>query len=243
MQTLNTEQSTQIFNLMAECQVLSTELAKQFQTISGLEVMHRAMAQATAHETINMGWMAQNVAYSILPEGQTWDEKHEETLQQLYAEAGKAWKDTNKLVFNHQLRYDKELLAFISNTLQEKWDEVWGHVCKLTDVAGVPHNTCLSLALQVHEKIPMVPIDLYYHMPIPMMLAYGPESYTYQTWCEDGGETSALSGEARAFHVLTWKLEWLAHGEGVDDSGSDRSALLAHSTCSAVHHSPRCSSS
>ena len=40
MQTLNTEQSTEIFNLVAECQALSTEPAKQFQTLSGLEVMH-----------------------------------------------------------------------------------------------------------------------------------------------------------------------------------------------------------
>ena len=45
MHTLNAEQSTQIFNLVVECQVLSTELAKQFQTLSGLEMMHRAMAR------------------------------------------------------------------------------------------------------------------------------------------------------------------------------------------------------
>ena len=152
--------------------------------------MHQAAAQATAHETINAGWMAQNIAYSVLPEGQTWDKKHEETLQQLCTEADKAWKDTNNLVFNHQLHYDGELLAFISNTkrtLQEKWDKVWECICKLTDVAGVPHNTCLSLALQVLDKLPTVPIDLSYHTPIPMMLAYGPGSYGYQTWSEDRG--------------------------------------------------------
>ena len=75
MQTLNAEQSTEIFNLAAECQTLSTELAKQFQTFSRLEAMHQTMVQATAHETINVRWMAQNVAYSILPEGHTWDKK------------------------------------------------------------------------------------------------------------------------------------------------------------------------
>ena len=210
MQTLNAEQSKEIFNLAAECQVLSTDLAKQFQTLSGLKAMHHAMAQATAHETINVGWMARNVAYSILPEGQAQDKKHEETLQQLCAEADKAWKDTNNLVFNHQLHYNGELLAFISNTkrtLQEKQDEVWGHIHRLVDIEGVPHNTCLSLALQVLDKLLTVPIDLSYHMLIPMMLAYGPESYAYQTWSKDGGETSALSGEARASYVLTWKLE------------------------------------
>ena len=123
--TLNTEQSTEIFNLAAEYQALSTELAKLFQTLSGLEVMHLAMAQATAHETINVGQMAWNTAYSILLDDQTWDKKHEETLQQLCTKADKAWKDTNDLVFNHQLCYDGQLMAFISNTersLQEKWD-------------------------------------------------------------------------------------------------------------------------
>ena len=53
MATLNAEQSTEIFNLAVECEALSTELAKQFQTLSRLEAMHYAMAQATAHETIN----------------------------------------------------------------------------------------------------------------------------------------------------------------------------------------------
>ena len=110
--------------------------------------------------------MTQNAAYSILPEGQAWDKKHEETLQQLCTKADKGWKDTNDLVFNHQLHYDGELLAFIFNaerTLQEKWDEVWEHICKLADVVGVPHDTCLSLALQVLDKFPTVPIDLSYH--------------------------------------------------------------------------------
>ena len=92
-QTLSAEQSTEIFNLAVECQALSTELAKQFQTLSGLEVMHCAAAQATAQETINAGQMAQNAAYSVLPDGQTWDKKHEETLQQLHAKADKAWMD------------------------------------------------------------------------------------------------------------------------------------------------------
>ena len=193
-----------------------------------------------------MGWMAQNAAYSILPDGWTQDKKHEETLQQLCAKADKAWKDINDLVFNHQLHYDGELLAFISNaerTLWGKWDKVWGHIHKLTGITGVPHDTCLSLALQVLNKLPTMPIDLSYCMPIPMILAYGPESYDYQTWHEDRGETSALSRDARASHILTWKLEQLAHGERVDDSSSDRSALPAHSACSAVPCSLRCSSS
>ena len=73
------------------------------------------------------------------------------------------------------------------------------------------------------------------------MLAYGTESYAYQTWHEDRGVTSALNREARASRILMQKLEQLARGEGVNDSGSNRSASPAHSTCLAVPHSPRCS--
>ena len=62
MQTLNAEQSTEILNLVVKCQALSTELAKQFATLPGLEAMHRAAVHATAHETINTGWMAWNAS-------------------------------------------------------------------------------------------------------------------------------------------------------------------------------------
>ena len=113
--TINAEQSTEIFNLVAECQALSTELAERFQTLSRLVAMHHVAAQATAHETIDARQMVPNMAYSILLDDQTQDKKHEETLQQLCAKADKAWKDTNNLVFNHQLCYDGQLAAFISN--------------------------------------------------------------------------------------------------------------------------------
>ena len=144
--------------------------------------MHYTAAQATAHK--KMGQMAHNVAYSILLDDQTHDKKHEETLQQLCTEADQAWKDTKDLVFNHQLHYDGQLMAFISNTERtlENWDEVWGCVCRLADVAGISHDACLGLTLHILNKLPTIPIDLSYCMPIPMMLACGPESYeSYQT--------------------------------------------------------------
>ena len=186
--------------------------------------------------------MVQKAAYSILLDDKTRDKKHEETLQQLHTKVDKAWKDTNNLVFNHQLHYDGQLMAFISNTersLQEKWDEVWECVRRLADMAGVSHDACLGLTLQVLDKLPTIPIDLSYHMPIPTMLAYGPESYTYQTWHEDRGESSSLGEEVRAFHLLMRKLEWLACGGRIDDSSSDRSASPAHSARSAVSGSLR----
>ena len=138
--------------------------------------MHHAAAQATAHKTINAGQLAQEAVYSTsstLHVGQPQNKKHEESMQQLHAEANNIWKDDNKLVFQHQLHYDEQLTAFISDaerTLQEKQDKAWGHVRRLADMAGIPHDACLGLALQ----IPTIPIDLTYCMQIPMMIAYAP---------------------------------------------------------------------
>ena len=59
--------------------------------------------------------------------------------------------------------YDGQLEAFISNgerSLQEKWDKVWECFHRLMDVAGVSHDACLDLALQVLNKLPTIPIDL-----------------------------------------------------------------------------------
>ena len=49
--TLSTEQAVEIYQLTTECWALCSELAKWFQTLSGLEAMHHATAQATAHKT------------------------------------------------------------------------------------------------------------------------------------------------------------------------------------------------
>ena len=73
-----------------------------------------------------------------------------------------------------------------------------------------------------------------YHMLIPMMLAYGPKSYAFQTWNKGGEETSSLGKKGRASHLLTKDLKWLAHGGRIEDSRLDRSASPAHSTSSAV---------
>ena len=133
-----------MYNLTVECQALGTKLANEFQTLSGLEAIHHAAGQATAHEIINVGHNAWNDAYGLLPRDQYCEPKHKGTLQQLLAEADKVWKDTNNVVFNDRLRYDRELAAFISNaeaTLQEKWSKVWRHVHSLTDAAGLPHDS------------------------------------------------------------------------------------------------------
>ena len=63
--TLSTEQATKVYQLTAECQALGSKLAKQFQTLSSLEAMHYAVAQATAHETVLLGCVAHSATYGV----------------------------------------------------------------------------------------------------------------------------------------------------------------------------------
>ena len=112
--SLTTEQSAMVFHLGAKCQAVGTQLAKEFQQLSGVEAMHHAMAQATAHKTINRGHMERGVAYSVLMSANSPNKKHEKTLWKLCREADQAWKDTNNVVFKHQLRCNSHLASFIT---------------------------------------------------------------------------------------------------------------------------------
>ena len=106
------EQSAKIFKIF-----------KQFQTISGLEAIHRASTQATAYETTNRGWMVCNATFSPLTGADNDAVMQEETRWWIHTKADKTWKDTH---------YDRQLAAFIGDTdrtLQEKWGEIWEHIC------------------------------------------------------------------------------------------------------------------
>ena len=88
--------------------------------------MHCAAAQATAHETINARCMTHNAAFSAITANQP-DGDREEFLCQFFTEADQTWKDTNDVIFSHQLNYDAQLVAFITTaegTLMAKWDKI-----------------------------------------------------------------------------------------------------------------------
>ena len=135
---LTPEQAAKVFRLGAKCQVVGTQLAKEFQQLPGLEAMHHTAAQATTHETINRGCMERGTAYNILMSANTSDKKCEKTLQKL------------------QLRYDLQLAGFIISAKGQgaKQDEAWECMQSLLDTMGVPQDTCLCLALQVLELLP-----------------------------------------------------------------------------------------
>ena len=111
-------QTKEIYDLVVECQVLGTQLTKEFHTLMGLEAIHCTVAQVTAHETINEGHPERGAAYGVPMNKDESDQKHEEILWKLCREADKAWVDTNNVVFDHQLHYDAQLTGFMDPLLE-----------------------------------------------------------------------------------------------------------------------------
>ena len=110
MNTLSAEQATEVYQLATEYHALGSDLAKQFQTLCGLEAMHCA----TAHETVLSGHVAHSATYGVTTTIQK-AEEWELTLHGLCKEANKAWKDANDVIFSHLLKYDSELATFVTS--------------------------------------------------------------------------------------------------------------------------------
>ena len=231
----------EIYQLATECQALGAELAKEFQNLSGVEAVHHTAAQATAHETINVGCMACNAAFSTITANQPKGD-HEKFLCQFCAEVDQAWRDTNDVIFSHQLKYDAQLAAFITTvegTLQAKWDEIWSHVHSIAEVAGLPNKACLTLALQILDKLPTLPLDLSYSRAIPRMLTYCPESYAFQAWSVPGDRYYLLDNNAQATCLLS-----LTDQADLDDPSPSRATSPAGSAMPySPVHSQSCSCS
>ena len=181
--------------------------------------MHCTAAQAAASETINVGCMACSTTLGIATATQT-DQECESSLCRLHTKGNQAWEDANKVIFSHLLRYDFQLVAFISTaegTLQAKHDEIWRCVHSLTYTANIPHRTCLTLVLQTLDQLPAIPWDLSYHASIPLMFTYGPESHDFQTWSTTEDGDYLLDNYAWATNLLSHKLACMAGRAGPND--------------------------
>ena len=158
------------------------------------------------------------------------------------AEANQAWKDANKVIFSNLLKYDSQLVAFISaaeGTLQAKHDEIWTCIHNLTNTANIPHRICLPLALQSLDQLPAIPWDLSYNAGIPLMFAtYSPKSYDFQTWSTARDGDYLLDNDTQATDLLSSKLAHMAGRAGPDNSSPIRAASPTSLAGSAMPHSP-----
>ena len=101
-------------------------------------------------------------------------------------------------------------------------DQVWATVHALTENEGITFNDCLSLALQVLNLLPQIPVDVSFQAQIPLTITYCPKSSIYRRWHREQGRVSPLHKEVRASQTLTKVLGMVTHqpSEGVDCSPS-----------------------
>ena len=133
----------------------------QFQTLSRLEAMHCTTAQAMAHETVLLGYVVHSATYGVATTIQNAKE-WESTLHGLCAEANNVWKDSNDVIFSHLLRYNSQLVGFITSvedTLCDKCEEIWRCIHSLAETANISPQTSLALALQTLNWLPTIPWD------------------------------------------------------------------------------------
>ena len=152
---LTIDQANNIFSLASECQALGIRLAKEFQVLSGLEAIHCNSIQGPVHETLTLGHSTQEAAYSVI----LWDDiseaEHEATTHCLHSEADAAWKEMHKVMYNHQLEYDRQLAAFLKEmetTLSTMRDQVWA-TTSAPPAPVDPHGHLISDADTTHHRL------------------------------------------------------------------------------------------
>ena len=230
---LTVDQANDIFKLAAECQALGIKLAKEFQVLSGLEAMHCNSIQGTVHETLTLGCSAQEAAYLAILRDEVSEAECEAMTHCLHSEADAARKEMHEVMYNHQLHYNWQLSAFLTDmetTLNNMRDEVWATICALAENDGIMFDACLGLTLQVLNLLLQIPIDISFQTQIPLTITYCPESSVCKRWCPEQGSVSPLCKEVRASCTLSKVLGGVTRqpSEGVDHppspAASDNSA-------------------
>ena len=122
MPGLSKEQAEKIFLLAHEAQALGRRLTLDSIQLSHQEALFRMGVQATGYEKATHGRPDRVTAYysMLKSEGQGASaEKLNEAINRLRVEAGKAWLDTNSILFRHALEYQEKMTKFVT--------EWWSH--------------------------------------------------------------------------------------------------------------------
>ena len=217
---LTIDQANNIFGLASECQVLGFRLAKDFQVLSGLQAIHCNSIQGTAHEMLTLGRSAQEAAYTAILWNDITEVECEAMTHCLCSEADAALKKMHKVMYSHQLEYDRrlaDLLKEVETMLANMRDQIWTAICAIAESEGVTFNDCLSLTLHI-LLLPWIPMDVSFQMQIPLTITYCPESSVYRRWHSEQGRVSPLHKEVRASQTLTKVLGGVTHqgSEGMD---------------------------
>ena len=82
-----------------------------------------------------------------------------------------------EVMYNHKLQYDGQLAMFLvdaEKALGDMCGKVWDTIHALVESESIMYNACLDLTLQVLSLLLQIPIDILFHMQIPLTIAYCP---------------------------------------------------------------------
>ena len=176
--------------------------------------MHCNSIQGMVHETLTLWCSAWEATYSAILWDRVSEDKCETTTRCLRSEADAAWKEMHEVMYNHQLQYDQQLAAFLTEAetaLSDMRGEVWAAVHALAENEGITFDACLGIVLQVLNLLPQLPIDISFQTQIPLTIAYCPQSSIYRRWHPEQGSVSPLCKEIRASCTLSKVLGGVTH--------------------------------
>ena len=113
--------------------------------------------------------------------------------------------------------------------LSDMGGKVWDAIHILAENEGIMFNACLGLTLQVLNLLPQIPIDISFHMQIPLTIAYCPESSVYRKWHPEQGGVSPLHKEIRVSCTLSKVLGGVTHQPSESVGGPPSPAPSDHS--------------
>ena len=90
-------------------------------------------------------------------------EKLNEAFDCLCKEAGKAWLDTNSILFRHALEYQNKLSDFLTESeeaIEALHDCIWTVIVKVMEDAGTPTGDGLGIAVCLVDMLPTIPDTL-----------------------------------------------------------------------------------
>ena len=182
MSGLSKEQAEEIFLLTRETHTLGRKRTCDFIQLSHKEALFCMGVQATGYEKATSGrpWPC----YSILLNDKIWGEgalaeKLNEAIDHLWEEAGKAWLDTNSILFHHALEYQNKMSDFLTESgeaIEALHDRIWKVVMKVMEDAGNPWLMAWE-SLCLVDMLPTIPLQLAFHSATPGLTGFVPEVY------------------------------------------------------------------
>ena len=210
MAGLSRQQAEDIFLLTHVAQKLGRKLACDFINFSSKEALFHMGIQATGYEKVASGHPDCVTAYyTMICSKGVEAEKLNKAFDCLHKGAGKAWLNTNSILFCHALGYQNKLSDFLKESkeaIEVLHDHIWTVIVQVMEDAGKPAANGLGIAMHLVDMLPTIPMHLAFHSSTPGLTGFMPEVYAARPWFRtdvlDLTHAPPLQGDWKALDVL-----------------------------------------